>query len=276
MENNCKVIDYSNIFLSCFVENAQKYTPMVVEHGLVYIFSGEMEINEGGKITRLHKDDCAFIRKDNRVSLRKSPKYNEQFKSVWLSFPRNFLRAFYQTLNKQQLPEDAKRHKVSLQKLPANRPDIKSLFESMNPYFDADVQPTPELIKLKLTEGIYCLLNTDKNFYTSLFDFSEQWKIDIFDYLNENYMYELSIEEIAGFTGRSLATFKRDFKKISPLPPQKWLIQKRLEVAKWKITNENKKISDVYLEVGFKNLSHFSKAYKATFGYAPSIATILK
>jgi len=67
-----------------------------------------------------------------------------------------------------------------------------------------------------------------------------------------------------------LASFKRDFKKISDLPPQKWLIEKRLKVARDKIRNENKRISDVYLEVGFKNLSHFSSAFKRQFGYAPS------
>ena len=83
-------------------------------------------------------------------------------------------------------------------------------------------------------------------------------------------MYDLSVEEVAGFTGRSLATFKRDFKKVSPLSPQKWLIEKRLKVAYEKLRNENKKVSDVYLEVGFKNLSHFSTAFKKQFGYAPS------
>lgn len=49
--------------------------------------------------------------------------------------------------------------------------------------------------------------------------------------MNENYMYELTMEEMAHYTGRSLATFKRDFKKISDLTPEKWLIRKRLEVA---------------------------------------------
>ena len=248
---------------------------MITDHGLVYILGGELEINENGKITRLHKGECVFIRKDNRVQITKLPKNGEQFKSVWMSFTRNFLREFFQTLHKKQLPDNAKRHKVSLQKLPANRPDIKSLFQSMTPYFDANVQPAPELVKLKMTEGVYCLLNTDKNFYTALFDFSEPWKIDILDYLNKNYMYELSMKEIAGFTGRSIAAFKRDFKKISDLSPQKWLIQKRLDAAHWKLRNENKSVSDVCEEVGFKNLSHFSKVYKETFGYAPSnIATI--
>ncbi|MDR0619133.1 MAG: helix-turn-helix transcriptional regulator [Bacteroidales bacterium] len=77
------------------------------------------------------------------------------------------------------------------------------------------------------------------------------------------------MEEIASYTGRSLAVFKRDFKKVSRLPPQKWLIQKRLEAAHDKIRNDGKKISDVCFEVGFKNLSHFSRVFKEQFGYAP-------
>ncbi|MDR1274655.1 MAG: AraC family transcriptional regulator, partial [Odoribacteraceae bacterium] len=164
----------------------------------------------------------------------------------------------------------ARRHKFSFYKLPARRPDIVSLFESMTPYFDSPVSPTEELIKLKMIEGVYCLLNTDKSFYSALFDFSAPWKIDILDYLNENYMYDLSPEDMANFTGRSLATFKRDFKKLSNLSPQKWIIQKRLEVAQSKIKNENRKVSEVCYEVGFKNLSHFSRVYKETFGVAPT------
>ena len=69
------------------------------------------------------------------------------------------------------------------------------------------------MLKLKMIEGTYVLLNTDRNLYASLFDFVDPWKIDI------DYMYDLSMEEIASYTGRSLATFKRDFAKVSDLPP---------------------------------------------------------
>ncbi|MDR0733704.1 MAG: AraC family transcriptional regulator [Dysgonamonadaceae bacterium] len=266
-----KTIAYSNVFLSRFSDNASAHTNMIREHCLLYIYSGEVEISEKGETTKIRRGECAFIRRDNRVGLIKRPVNGEQFKAIFLSFTRKFLREFYhRTLDRKHLPFDAKRPEVSVLKLPANRPDIVSLFESITPYFDSDMQPADELLNLKMTEGVYVLLNTDKNFYSSLFDFTEPWKIDILDFLNENYMYDLSLEEIARFTGRCLAVFKRDFKKVSPLSPQKWLIQKRLEVAHDKIRNNGKKVSDVYLEVGFKNLSHFSRVFKQQFGYAPT------
>jgi AraC-like DNA-binding protein len=243
---------------------------MIREHGIVYVLSGKLEINEGGKITYLYRGECAFVRKDNRISMTKMPEKNEQYKSIWLTFTRPFLREFYRTLNKKQLPEDVKRQKVSVYKLPADRPDIRSLFESMTPYFDSPIPPTDELLKLKMTEGVLILLNTDKDVYASLFDFVAPWKIDILDFLNENYMYDLSVKEIASFTGRSIASFKRDFKKISPLSPEKWVIEKRLKIAHDKISKENKKASDVYLELGFKSLSHFSTAFKRQYGFPPT------
>ena len=264
-----KTIKYSNIFFSCYSDNAQSCAPMNKEHWMVYVMSGVLEIKENGKITRLNRGECAFIRKDNHVSMDKRPIGDEQFGAIWLMFTRKFLREFYRTLDKKQLPKDAERQKVSVYKLPADRPDIRSLFESITPYFDSPIPPTDELLKLKMTEGVYILLNTDKNVYASLFDFAEPWKIDILEFLNENYMYDLSMEEIASYTGRSLAVFKRDFAKISDLPPQKWVIQKRLKEARRKIGN-GKKVSEVCFEEGFKSLSHFSTAFKRRYGIPPT------
>ena len=78
------------------------------------------------------------------------------------------------------------------------------------------------------------------------------------------------MNEIASYTGRSLATFKRDFKKVSDLTPEKWLIRKRLEVAYRLIKEEHRKVVEVYAEVGFKNPSHFSTAFKKQYGIPPT------
>lgn len=144
----------------------------------------------------------------------------------------------------------------------------------MVPYFDPKVKPQDDLMQLKLQEGLLALLHIDKRFAPMLFDFNEPWKIDILDFMNQNYMYEFSMEELAHYTGRSLATFKRDFKKVSDLTPEKWLIRKRLEVAYDLMKQGGRKIADVYTEVGFKNQSHFSTAFKKLYGIPPtSIST---
>lgn len=267
--NKNLAFNYLDIFFTYHSVADIKCVKMIKEHTLVYVYSGELLVEEKERKIEIHSGECVFLRRDNRVSMTKQPRGQEMFQAIFMIFNRNFLRGFYQTLDKKQLPLETEKHEPSTVKLPQT-PDITSLFQSMTPYFDTSIKPSDEIMKLKLYEGVYALLNIDKRFYPGLFDFTEPWKIDIFDFLNENYSCDLSMEEIAGFTGRSLATFKRDFKKISPLPPQKWLIEKRLETAYDKIFTEKKKVSDVYLEVGFKNLSHFSSAFKKQYGHSPT------
>ena len=265
------VFDCSNVLIGCYFTDDRGCAHENREHTLIYLISGELEIEERGKKTVLHPGECAFMRRDNRMWLQKKVEEGKPYRSVVLKFSRSFLKDFYQTLNRQQIPSDSKREKVSLRVLPSNRPDIRSLFESVIPYFDAAEKPSEDVLKLKMIEGVYVLLNTDINLYASLFDFVEPWKIDILDYLNENYMCDLSMNEIASYTGRSLATFKRDFAKISDLTPQKWIIKRRLEAAHDLIKSGKKKVTEVCFDVGFKNLSHFSKTYKEAYGVAPSM-----
>jgi AraC family transcriptional regulator, exoenzyme S synthesis regulatory protein ExsA len=66
------------------------------------------------------------------------------------------------------------------------------------------------------------------------------------------------------------ANFKRDFEKIFHTSPGNWLLQKRLQEAHYLIKEKGNKPSDVYLEVGFEDLSHFSYAFKNAYGIAPS------
>lgn len=262
-------LNYSDVFYSFFTKNDSICHDKAVAHYLVYIYSGEMLFTENGKEISIRAGECIFVRRDHRLSFIKHPIGDENFKSISLRFNRNFLRKYYQTLTPKNIPKNTQPLKSSVFRLPKS-PNLESLFMSMIPYFETDEEPQEEVIKLKIQEGILSLLRTDKNFFPILFDFTEPWKIDILDFLNENYMYNLSMEEIASYTGRSLATFKRDFNKVSNLSPQKWLIKKRLEKAHELIVDKGRSISDACYEVGFKNRSHFTTAFKKHYGYSPS------
>lgn len=266
------VFDCSNVFIASYFTDDRGCAHCNREHTLIYIHSGELEITDGGRKTILRPGDCAFMRRDNRLWLQKRVKDGNPYRSVVMKFSRDFLKEFYQTLNRRDIPREARRDKSSLVKFQSNRPDVRGLFESVLPYFESETVPDDAILKMKMAAGLFAILKTDENLYASLFDFIEPWKIDIVDFMEKNYMNDLSMEEMAYYTGRSLATFKRDFKKVSELTPQKWLIRRRLEAARDLIRQGGHKVSEICFDVGFKNLSHFSKLYKDLYGLAPSFS----
>ncbi|WP_444243595.1 helix-turn-helix domain-containing protein [Elizabethkingia anophelis] len=88
--------------------------------------------------------------------------------------------------------------------------------------------------------------------------------------MNLNYMFNVSVESFAKLTGRSLSVFKRDFEKVFSSSPKKWLRNKRLEEAYYLIKHKKQKPTDIYLDLGFENLSHFYFSFKQKFGKTTS------
>lgn len=262
------VFSYRDIFFSYHISDQARCSSMAHDHYLVYVYSGEYHILEGKKRTVITPGECVFVRRDNRVNMEKLSRGDEPFRGIFMMLRRPFLRAMFQKTDKKTLPQKVNKFKQSAVVI-RDRPEITSLFTSLLPYFDRSVKPSDDLMGLKQVEAVYALLNIDQRFYPTLFDFTQPWKIDILEFLEQNYMYDLTMEEIASFTGRSLSSFKRDFKQVSELPPQKWLIQRRLKAAYDMIRGDGKRVSDVYTEVGFKNLSHFSLAFKKQYGFSP-------
>jgi len=147
---------------------------------------------------------------------------------------------------------------------------LESLFASLHPYFEMGKELPEKIIAIKIEEAIAILHTLDKGIDSILSDFSEPGKINLADFMEKNYMFNMTMERFGYLTGRSLTTFKRDFKKVFHTTPQKWLTQKRLELAHYQLSEKSRKPVDVYFETGFENLSHFSYAFKKHFGYSPT------
>ncbi len=269
-----RTLNYSGIFLSCFSDYSEKCIHATPEHVLLYLYSGEQVIEDRGKKITIQAGECAFIRRNHRLMMYKNSRGEHLYKGISLTFNRAILREFYSKLSKTDLPEKVKIPDKNVFMIKP-KADITSLFQSLTPYFDENMKPSDGVAQLKLQEGIFAMLNQSDVFFPILFDFTEPWKIDIIEFLEDHYMDDLTMEQIASYTGRSLATFKRDFSKISNLTPQKWLIKRRLEAAYIKLKEEGKKVQDVYIEVGFKNPSHFSTAFKRQYGVPPGDVALI-
>lgn len=263
------IFNYNNVFFSFFYDDTAGCIHRSREFALNYVYSGEMVLDKAGETIRVRKGECVFIPRDHQITLHKKTYRGERYCGIFLMFTRDFLRRMFVKLGRDAFPPSTEKMEPGVIKLPRTV-ELESLFTSMTPYFDPEIRPKDDFMELKMQEGLMALLAIDPRFAATMFDFNQPWKIDILDFLEKNYMCELSMEEIAHYTGRSLATFKRDFKKISDLTPEKWLIRKRLEAAYRMIKDHRKKVVEVYSEVGFRNPSHFSTAFKKYFGVAPT------
>ena len=127
------------------------------------------------------------------------------------------------------------------------------------------------LLSLKFEEIMLYLLNKyGKDFEYYLHSLISK-EVSPFKNIVENNIYSnLKLEEIAFLCNMSLSTFKRNFTAEYNEAPGKWLQDKRLHKAKDILQQGDLKASDIYLDMGYNNLSNFSIAFKNKFGLSPS------
>ncbi|WP_422081566.1 AraC family transcriptional regulator [Ulvibacterium sp.] len=150
---------------------------------------------------------------------------------------------------------------------------LTSAFQSMLPYIRNSSSTGKALFKIKTFEILINLSQYTKSLPSFLSDMAKPSKIDLRLFMETMYSKKIPIKELASLSGRSLSSFKREFREIFNTSPFKWIKEKRLELAHDLIAYGSKKPMEIYLEVGFEDYSHFSKSYKTHFGYLPSHTT---
>lgn len=242
----------------------------MVDHALVYIYSGSMTVTDANGTYTIKAGETALFYRNMLAKFTKHPSDTAAFKSISILFSQPFLQKFY-SLNKSNENTKPKWEAKRIEKHPL----LISLFDSIVPYYHLHGDNLPaHLTDIKLQEAITILRTVDTGADSLLANFAGQGKSDLAGFMQKNFSFNIPLERFARLTGRSLATFKRDFQKAFNSTPQKWLLETRLKQAHYLISEKNKKPSDVYLEVGFENLSHFSHSFKQHFGYTPSSVAV--
>ncbi len=123
----------------------------------------------------------------------------------------------------------------------------------------------------KITE-LLCLLKASKyaSDFTKVFSSpQENIRRNLIDFMENHFDKALRVEDYAYLTGRSLTTFRRDFKEKYQQTPQTWLKTKRMHLAKTLLDKKEISVTNTAYEVGYQNVSHFIKSFKNEFGLSP-------
>jgi AraC-like DNA-binding protein len=256
----------AQILYSCYSHRSREGEQFVPCHVFSYTMAGRSQIYAGNKSYTFKEGDFRFFRKNQLSRYIKFPPEGGEYRSIAVAIDQNTLLGLSEEYNLHPNKPYTGENVLLL------RPNglLTNYIESLRPYLNRLGELNPALTMLKVKEAVMILIETNPALKNVLFDFSEPGKIDLEAYMNEHYKYNVDLNRFAYLTGRSLATFKRDFEKIFSTSPNRWIQQKRLTDAWYLIKERGWKSSDVYLEVGFKDFSHFSFAFKKAYGVAPS------
>ncbi|HSZ25078.1 MAG TPA: AraC family transcriptional regulator [Cytophagaceae bacterium] len=247
-----------------YVESEISPEQFISEHTFVYVIKGIMNLYDGSEHRALKSGEGCIARK-NRLGRFNKLKVDSELEKVFVFFDERFLKKFqekHQSKSTKFIPSSTF---ISINKNEL----IPSFIQSLKPYYNHGKIKEP-FSDLKSEELLIILLQQQPELAGLFFDYGIPQKINIEEFMNRNYKFNVSIEHFAYLTGRSLSAFKRDFKITFNEAPNHWLVQKRLQEAHFLIQKKNKKPSEIYLDLGFEDLSHFSYVFKKTFGVSPN------
>lgn len=234
---------------------------------IVYVIEGRKIWHTAQGSFDLRKDACVFVRKGASIV---EQFFDITFCLVVFFIPDEFISEVLKS-KKNPIPQAGKKyHPIIPIK---NSHYIKAFFQSMIPYFESGRTPDLSLLELKFKELILTITEDAANsellsyFYSLM---NDPQNISLQRVMENNFRFNLKLEEFAKLSARSLSAFKRDFQSVYQTTPGKWLIEKRLQHAKHLLLNQNKTVSEAAYESGFENPSHFSTAFKQQFGFPPA------
>ena len=232
---------------------------------LIKVVEGMIALSNSGEHIMARAGDYFFVNRGGFSKIKITPGKNGYCRLLCLNLTEKFLKSYAQN---NLVPVCTSYTSFYFKKINENT-FLKALFASLAVYSDEGVHLDRRLIELKLEECLHLLTFTDKEIVASLFSDPLVQK-DLVEFMNANYMFNAPLEHFAEFSGRSLSTFRREFIRLFGATPNKWLIDKRLEVAYHKIAEERQRPSDIYWELGFETLAHFSRKFKEKYHMAPS------
>ena len=260
-------LDGGSIIDQCIVTAGESGTFFLEQHLLYVVLGGSVKLTCGRQSWTVAKNEMILLRKAHSVSYeKKGSTETGLFESQLFAINDELLKDFLTT---QQVNVPPMTEEFGAQVSPMSDRLVAPCW-SLAPYLNDSLQVSPGLLRLKVMELLYNVMDCSKNIFRQMLQLRQPVKVDIRRVVEENYTSPISIEELAYLSGRSLSSFKRDFQSIYGVSPAKWIREKRLSKARQMLLSSHMSVADVAYSLGFENPTHFSRIFKQQYGASPS------
>jgi len=243
------------------------HTSMPDEACFIYLRNGHLKIQTASEEYSGTTKDTFLLKCGNYIGDFTAGD-EKDYEAIVLHFYPEILQRIFKDIN----PEIVSGKSVAKETAVNNDEILEKYMDSLLFYFNNPSLADDELLILKIKEFILILSKLRDNvliqqLYSYLFDPTELSFKDVV----EKYIYsEVTLKDLAHLTNRSLSTFKRDFQKYYTTSPSKYLKDRKLVRAAELLRNSKISLSDLILECGFTNASHFTKIFKEKYNQTPS------
>ncbi len=240
---------------------------------LVYVDSGEVVIQADAETFVLPQKTCFLHLPDEFHSIRSN---NTRCKVLIISFQCRQGAKLLQMLCR-------KVNNVSSEQLTL----LKNILDEYIRNFDGmnlfDIPPSEWKPNENRDISLYMIRNNLEIFFLSVLRamnekkqkqeenmFSNPIVSKIISYLTENLNSDIKLDDLAHEIGYSQSYLSKLFHQATKLSITSYLINLRIERAKFLLSDMTVPIQDIATRTGFSSLQYFSKTFKQKTGYTPS------
>lgn len=228
------------------------------DYQLIYIAAGKGNFN--------FKSGKRVVEKGNMVLYRPGEqqiyKYNaaDKVEVYWVHFTGSQVE---ELLSRFGLPKDKNVFSTGISS------DYQWLYNQMIRELQLRRDKYDELLQLLLRHLLLIIdrhMNESESGIENILNETE----DAVRYFNKNFNRPIMIEQYAKEHYISTNRFIQNFKNVSGVTPQQYIIHLRISVAKELLTSTDKSIKEIASEVGYNNALYFSRLFRKVVGLSPS------
>jgi len=265
MQLTTQYLRFKEVDFAAWLETSDRseHSAYLPENVLFYVKRGTT-LFRTGLVTKAFKSPSFFLLRKNTLGfLSKNWDAQEGSAEIYaIVFKDEFLRHIVENFG--DVPT-TKLANSSVYPLAAN-PLLLEFFDSLPHYFQGKQTIDSELALNKTKEALLGCIAANPDLIQLFRDYALPSRVHLRTMVNHHYNLGINVEELAVRSGRSLSFFYREFKKEFGETPHKWLMKRRLQLARELLQSTNKSVSIICDEAGFKDLAHFSKRFKMQYG----------
>jgi len=227
---------------------------------------GKKQVHFADAAVMVNKEQSLLIRQGNWLWTELLDNDEIYFCKLFF-FSENRLKAFLEKhLSLDYRPTDEQSYFVI-----ENDAYVSSFLGTLSQLTSMPESYSSQMLSIKFDEIMtYLLAKYGEQFERYLYSLISRETSPFKKAVESNAYSNLKLEEFAFLCNMSLSSFKRKFIQEFGESPGKWLQDKRLQKAYEILQRGEQTASDIYLDLGYGNLSNFSAAFKNKFGKNPS------